>query len=53
MSSGTRIAVELGPSFILHLITNSSNDVPNKTKPTYNEKEWQKSIEDIDETETE
>lgn len=52
MSSGTRIAVELGPSFVLHLITNSGSDAP-ASKPTYNEKEWEKCIEDIDETETE
>jgi hypothetical protein len=52
MSSGTRIGVELVPSFLLHLVTNKGDDdAPSTVKPTYSEKEWENSIADIADTE--
>ena len=52
MSSGTRIGIELVPSFLLCLATNKGDDAGNATaKPSYSDKEWENSIADIADTE--
>ena len=55
MSSGTRIGVELVPSFLLCLATNKGEDgsgiSTSKTVSAVNEKEWENSIADIADTE--
>lgn len=53
MSSGTRIAVELVPSFLLCLATNKGEDASNtgSKKTSYNDQEWANSIAEIAETE--
>ena len=54
MSSGTRIGVELVPSFFLCLATNKGEDsqaLSSSVKSAVNEKEWENSIADIADTE--
>jgi hypothetical protein len=51
MSSGTRVGVELIPSFLLTLATNKGEDTTSTDKSKVNEKEWENSIADIADTE--
>lgn len=51
MSSGTRIGIELVPSFLLCLATNKGEDPTPAKKTTYSEQEWANSIAEIADTE--
>lgn len=52
MSSGTRIAVELVPSFLMCIATNKGESAPDGTKKaSYSEQEWANSIAEIADTE--